>query len=89
MNQVLILYAGTHGFLDQYPVNKIGAYESHLHVFLDKKYGDFMTRLRAAGQLTNELAAEAEKVLQDFATVFNLSFNGDTIDEGFLATISK
>jgi F-type H+-transporting ATPase subunit alpha len=89
MNQVLILYAGTHGFLDQYPVNKIGAYESHLQVFAEKKCSDFMTRLRAAGQLTNELAAETEKILQDFAAVFDLSFNGDTIDEGFLTTISK
>ncbi len=88
MHQVMILFAGTHGFLDRYPVNKIGAYERHLHTFLELKYLDFMKRLNAAGQLTSELAKEAEAVLNDFEKMFDPSFSADNIDEGFTAALS-
>jgi F-type H+-transporting ATPase subunit alpha len=88
MRQVMVLYAGTHGYLDKYPVNKVGAYESHLYVFLDTKYNGFMERLRTASQLTAELAKEAEEILKDFDTVFNISFSADVIDPGFTAAIS-
>ncbi|HEX2958909.1 MAG TPA: F0F1 ATP synthase subunit alpha [Chitinispirillaceae bacterium] len=88
MNQVMILFAGTHGFLDRYPVNKVGAYERHLHTFLELKYSDFMKRLRSAGQLTNELYKESEDVLKDFDTMFNPSFSADNIDEGFTAALA-
>jgi F-type H+-transporting ATPase subunit alpha len=88
MNQVMILYAGTHGFLDRYPVNKLGAYERHLHTFLELKYTDFMGRLRSAGQFTTELAKEAEDVLHDFEKMFDPSFSADVIDEGFTAALA-
>lgn len=88
MHQVMILFAGTHGFLDRYPVSKVGAYERHLHTFLDLKYHDFMKRLHAAGQLTSELAREAEEVLKDFEKMFDPSFSADNIDEGFTAALA-
>ncbi|MBN1603386.1 MAG: F0F1 ATP synthase subunit alpha [Chitinispirillaceae bacterium] len=88
MNQVMILYAGTRGFLDRYAVNKLGAYERHLHTFLELKYSDFMKRLQSAGQLTTDLAKEAEEVLHDFEKMFDPSFSADKIDEGFTAALA-
>ena len=34
MDQVMIIYAGTYGYLDRYPLSKLEIYERHLHLFL-------------------------------------------------------
>src|SRR5512132_1025126 len=36
--QVLIIYAGTNGFLDQVPVGEVGKYETELYSFFDARY---------------------------------------------------
>ncbi len=83
MHQVMIMYAGTHGYLDRYPVGKAAAYERHLRYFLDTKYVKFMESLRSSGTLTDALDAEAKGMLDDFATMFDPSMSADRIDEGF------
>lgn len=82
MKQVMIMFAATNGFLDEYTVKKVAPYERHLHLFLDAKYGDFMKRLRASGSFTPELTEEARNVLSDFSTMFDPSLSVDQIDEG-------
>lgn len=83
MHQVMIMYAGTHGYLDGYPVNKVAAYERHLHLFLDTKYNAFMDNLRAVGSITDEIDSEAKAVLDDFVTMFDPAMSLEQIDEGF------
>lgn len=83
MHQVMIIYAGTHGYLDGYPVNKVAAYERHLHLFLDTKYKAFMDHLRTAGSITDDIAEEAKAVLDDFTTMFDPAMSLEQIDEGF------
>ena len=42
--QVVIIYAVTHGFLDDIPVNKIKEYEKKLYTLLNHKYSDLLKR---------------------------------------------
>ncbi|MBN1760290.1 MAG: F0F1 ATP synthase subunit alpha [Chitinispirillaceae bacterium] len=82
MHQVMIMFAGTHGYLDRYPVNKVAAYERHLHLFLESKYRDFMDRLRASRSFTPEISEAAKEVLNDFAGMFDPNMSVEQIDEG-------
>lgn len=80
MNQVMIMYAGTHGYLDKYPTSKLEIYERHLHLFLSEKYKAFMTALRKEGKFTEELDKEAKAVLDDFANLFDPSLSIESIE---------
>lgn len=82
MHQVMIMFAGTHGYLDRYPVGKVAAYERHLHLFLDAKYREFMEQLRLAGSFTPEVTEAAKKVLDDFSEMFDPEMSLEQIDEG-------
>ena len=42
--QVVIIYAVTHGFLDDIPVTKIKQYEKNLYELLNQKYADLLKR---------------------------------------------
>ncbi|HEX3020563.1 MAG TPA: F0F1 ATP synthase subunit alpha [Chitinispirillaceae bacterium] len=80
MNQVMIIYAGTHGYLDKYPISKLEIYERHLHLFLREKYKSFMEKLRSAGKFTDELEKEAKTVLEDFAGLFDPSLSIESLE---------
>jgi len=82
-DQVMIIYAATHGYLDNYPVSKLEVYERHLHLFLREKYGSFMEKLRKSGQFTTELDKEARDVLDDFATQFDPSLSLESLEAKF------
>lgn len=83
MHQVMIMFAGTKGYLDGYAENKISAYERHFHQFLDSKYKTFMDRLRSSGAFTKELLEEADAILKDFSKMFDPSMSTATIDDEF------
>ncbi len=68
--QVIIIYAGTNGFLDKYPVNKLGDYERQLREFLDKKYADVPKSIVEKGQLSDEIKARLGQALREFEGVF-------------------
>lgn len=82
MHQVMVMFAGTKGYLDRYPVNKVAAYERHLHLFLESKYRSFMQHLRSAGSFTEEVTDEANKVLDDFSEMFDPNMSVEQFDEG-------
>jgi len=88
MDQVMIIYAGTHGYLDRYPSSKLEIYERHLHLFLREKYKTFMEKLRKAGQLTTDLDKEAKEVLDDFASLFDPSVSIESIEAGYTNRIA-
>lgn len=88
MQQVMIMLAGTKGFLDQYKSSKVGAYERHLHLFLDTKYKSFMQKLKTAGGFTPELMDEAMAILEDFKTMFDPNMSAASIDEQFSLSLA-
>ena len=57
--QVVVLYAGTRGYLDGVAVADIGRYEQELLEWFDTRHGDIMEAIRTDGAIPDEEALEA------------------------------
>ena len=68
--QVSILYAGTRGFLDKYPVDVLASYESQLYSFLESKYSDLLADIKEKKEFTADLDARMKGVLEEFDGIF-------------------
>lgn len=68
--QVLVIYAGTFGYLDKYPLDKLGEYERQLGAFVDKKYPEIFKEIVSTGKLEDALKAKLNQALKEFDTVF-------------------
>ena len=65
--QVVIIFAGTNGFLDSVPVSGLGSYEAELYGFLDVSHAGLLTRIKEKKQLDDQLTADLSAALRDFA----------------------
>jgi F-type H+/Na+-transporting ATPase subunit alpha len=68
--QVVVIYAGTHGFLDKYPVDKLKDYETQLSAFLEKRRPEIYTEIVSSGKIDDALKAKLEAALKEFDGVF-------------------
>src|SRR5471032_1993404 len=68
--QVAVIYAGTRGYLDAIPVNKVAAYQDGLLSKLKTGYPQLMDGIRTQKALTPELEALLKTALADFAKTF-------------------
>jgi len=68
--QIITIYAGTHGFLDKYPVEKVTDYETELYGFVDTKYPEVLKKISEKKKLDDELTKEIEAILSEFDKVF-------------------
>ena len=68
--QVVILYAGVNGFLDDVPEDSVPRFEAALHDALDSTYADFMQLLNRELALTDEVKKELEALLKEFKQGF-------------------
>ena len=72
--QVSILFAGTKGFLDKYPVNVLAKYEAGLYPFLEDRYPQIFEGLKENLEFTEEI----EKQMTEALTAYDAEFQ-DTI----------
>jgi F-type H+-transporting ATPase subunit alpha len=68
--QVAVIYAGTRGYLDAFPVNSIGRFQEGLLALLKSKYPKFMSGIRTGKALTPELEAMLKEALATFTASF-------------------
>ena len=68
--QILIIFAGTNGFLDDMPVEKIRAFEAELYKFVDTSYPKLGPAIMEKKTLDDALKAEIQKALKDFKERF-------------------
>ncbi len=64
--QVMIIYAGTHGYVDDVPVDRLRDWERQFHQFMASTYPEVGQRIRE----TKELDEEAEQMLVDAIEAF-------------------
>lgn len=69
-NQVVIIYAGAKGFLDDIPVLDINNFEADLYPFLEAKYSDLLEQIRTKKALDKDLEGSLSKALNDFKATF-------------------
>jgi F-type H+-transporting ATPase subunit alpha len=63
--QILIIYAVTNGFVDDYPVEKVKDYEKELYVFLETKYKNILEAIKKTKEINDDLADKVRKALQE------------------------
>jgi F-type H+/Na+-transporting ATPase subunit alpha len=68
--QVLVIYAGTNGYLDTVPVEAVREYEQELLEFVDSTHPEIFKTLAEEKQLSDKLKAQVEAALKAFATKF-------------------
>jgi F-type H+-transporting ATPase subunit alpha len=68
--QIVIIYAGTKGFLDDIPVSGVCAFESALNEALDSRYADVIKKINDEKALSDGSKAEIETALEDFKRTY-------------------
>ncbi len=69
--QVVILYAGTRGYLDDIPVNAITKFEKEFYVFIETKYPQILEAIRDSKKLEKDTEEELKKAIEDFKSQFS------------------
>jgi F-type H+-transporting ATPase subunit alpha len=70
--QVVALYAGVHGFLDDVPTSAVPRFQEELREFLRTEQGDLLTTIRETGDLSDETADTLSKSIERFKGMFNV-----------------
>ena len=68
--QVAILFAGTRGFLDKYPVDKLKEYETQLLSFIASKYPEVNREIDEKKEIGSDLEKKMKDVFTEFEAVF-------------------
>ena len=68
--QVMIIYAGTSGLLDDLPVKAISKFETEFYKYMEKKYAHIEHEIEMKGELTDAIRQELEKAITYFKSEF-------------------
>jgi len=68
--QVTILFAGTRGYLDDYPIEVVAKYEAGLYKFVEERYPQLFEGLKKELTFTEELEKVAEEALKAYGDEF-------------------
>jgi len=68
--QVLIIFAGTNGYLDPVPVPEVRRYEKELYSFLDLRHPEILKAVAEKKDIKGDLTERIKAVLAEFGEVF-------------------
>jgi F-type H+-transporting ATPase subunit alpha len=68
--QVIAIFAGTSGALDDLPVEECGVFEQGLFDFLDSSYPQVLAKIREKRELNEEIRQELRKLIEEFKAKF-------------------
>ncbi|HEY1550521.1 MAG TPA: F0F1 ATP synthase subunit alpha [Kofleriaceae bacterium] len=70
--QVVVIYAGTNGFVDDYPVAVLQRYETELMSFIKSRKADILATLKSTGKLEGDSEKQLRDALTEFAKQFSV-----------------
>ena len=68
--QVVVIYAGTRGYLDKVDLKEVTRYEKELLAHIRGAKADLLKKIREEKALTDDIEAEIKKTLDDFTAKF-------------------
>lgn len=68
--QIVIIYAGAKGYLDDIAVSQITRFEAELYPFVEDKYPDIFTAIAEKKALDESIESELKRALEDFKMSF-------------------
>jgi len=69
-NQVVMIFAGVQGFLDNVAVNAVTKFEAGLIPFMETKYANILDSIRNEKKISDETDGELRKAIEDFKASF-------------------
>lgn len=70
-NQVVIIYAGSNGYLDDIPVSAVTKFEAELYPYIEAKYPDIFEQIRNKKALDKDIEEALDKALNEFKAIFS------------------
>ncbi len=68
--QVILIYAGTRGFIDKLPVESLREYEMELYRTFDDSHANLMQAIREKMEITEDIEAKLKTALTEFTDKF-------------------
>ena len=78
-DQVVVIYSGTRGHLDDIPVEDVGRFETELLQFMRDRHGDLLRTVHDTGELDQDLL---ESAVADFKAGFERSVRAAVAGDG-------
>ncbi len=69
--QVVIIYAGANGYLDDIPATSVVKFEAELYPFIESRYAEIFEGIRAKKKIDDEIENKLKTALEDFKSQFN------------------
>ncbi|QQF52277.1 F0F1 ATP synthase subunit alpha [Campylobacter fetus] len=70
-NQVIIIYAGSQGYLDDIPVSAVTKLEAELYPYIEAKYPEIFEQIRNKKALDKDIEEALSKALNEFKATFS------------------
>ena len=70
-NQVVIIFAGSNGYLDDIPVSAVTKFEAELYPYIEAKYPDIFEQIRNKKALDKDIEEALDKALNEFKAIFS------------------
>jgi F-type H+-transporting ATPase subunit alpha len=71
--QVVSIYLGTNGYMDDIPVHDIKRYEKEALEYVEVKHNDIFEKIKKEKQLSDETISEIKKAAEEFAGIFKVN----------------
>lgn len=68
--EVMILFAGAEGFLDEWPEEAVAEYESQMLEFVENKHPDILKKIKETDDISDDLKGLMKKALEEFKDSF-------------------
>jgi F-type H+-transporting ATPase subunit alpha len=68
--QVMILFAGAYGYLDQWPADAVSDYEKQMLDYMGSKHPELLSEIKEKRDIDDALEDRLKSALDEFKTVF-------------------
>jgi F-type H+/Na+-transporting ATPase subunit alpha len=71
--QVISIYLGTNGYMDDVPIHEIKRYEKEALEYIEVKHNDIFENIKKEKQLSDETISEIKKAAEEFSGIFKVN----------------
>jgi F-type H+-transporting ATPase subunit alpha len=68
--EVMILFAGIFGYLDEWPAETVSEYEKQMLEFMESRHADLLGEIREKNEIDDEVEEKLKKALDEFKGIF-------------------
>ena len=69
-HQVVIIFTGGQGMLDDIPNDRVGEFEKGLLGYIDAKHSEMLAAIKSAGEISDEINKKLRKAIEDYKKGF-------------------